>query len=230
MNQIYSEIDVDEAPTGRRQNKVRTSSEVSSTRQQRHKEVEPVRSSRQSKQEVSASSIDQSVEQRRPQRSAVKEKEQNSRLRETSDTSSRVESNVDKSLKQPENDVSVDDADVSSSSTKKRGRPRKSEQLSRHNASFETTSRDSFASPAGRRKYRRSRADNGPTFDENSSTFGFDMDESAMDYFDMDSTMDDEGSIKFPKRPQARPGPCKFSDQTFPRLTADELVSCIARF
>ena len=168
-----------------------------------------------------SASIDQSVEQRRPQRSA-----------KTSNTSStRVESAVDKGRKEQENDVSVEDNDVSSTSTRKRGRPRKSEQQSRHNASFETTSRDSFASPAGRRKLRRSRADNGHMFDENSSTFGFDMDDSTMDYYDasevvdMDSTMDDDGSIKFPRRPQARPGPCKFSDQTFPRLTADELVS-----
>ncbi len=172
-----------------------------------------------------SASTDQSVEQRRPQRSAIKEKEPDSRLRKTSDTSTKVASSVDKSRKQQENDVSVEDNDVSSTSTKKRGRPRKSEQESRHNASFETTSRDSFASPAGRRNLRRPRADNGPMLDENSSTFGFDIDDSTMDFFDIDSTIDDDSRIKFPKRPQARPGPCKFSDQTFPRLTADELVS-----
>ena len=62
------------------------------------------------------------------------------------------------------------------------------------------------------------------------STFGgfYNDDDSNMDLSEIGDMADlnDDGSIKTSRPPQARPGPVKDNlDMVFPRLTADELVS-----
>ena len=62
----------------------------------------------------------------------------------------------------------------------------------------------------------------------NSTFGGFDNDDSNMDLSEIGdmADLDEDGSIKTRRPPQARPGPVKDNlDMVFPRLTADELVS-----
>jgi hypothetical protein len=122
---------------------------------------------------------------------------------------------------------------IGESKKSKRGRPRKIDVERRNNASLET-SRDSFASPSRRRKSRPVSAYNGADDDDSrmtNSTFGFDFEDSTYDMLEVGEIVDMDDDFKFPRRSQARPGPVKNMDhQIFPRLTADELVSCLSIF
>lgn len=104
---------------------------------------------------------------------------------------------------------------------KKRGRPRKSEQLQQSaDVTLDTMSRDSFSSSLRQRKARMS-VTNFSCLDDEETRMTFGFDDSTLDFFDFS----DDADFKPAKRGQARPGPVKNIDQTFPRLTAEELVS-----
>ena len=106
---------------------------------------------------------------------------------------------------------------------KKRGRPRKSDQLLRStDVTLDTMSRDSFSSSLRQRKSRMSSSVmNFSCLDDEETRMTFGFDDSTLDFLDFS----DDTDFKPPKRSQARPGPVKNIDQTFPRLTAEELVS-----
>jgi hypothetical protein len=103
-------------------------------------------------------------------------------------------------------------------------------QYARSNASFDATARDSFAAPTSISPRRKIRSSINGTFDEDSrlTNSTFDNDDSNMDLIEIGDMayVDEDGNVKTPRRPQARPGPVKNNlDIVFPRLTADELVS-----
>ena len=157
----------------------------------------------------------------------AKSKEQKDESRQQSSERDRKMSDSNSMSTSQLNTSSIDGGE---SKKTKRGRPRKIDVERRNNvSSFETTSRDSFASPPRRRKSKAAYDDDDSRM--TNSTFGFDFEDSTYDTIEVGEIVDMDDDFKFPRRSQARPGPVKNMDHTiFPRLTADELVSCFRLF
>ena len=147
------------------------------------------------------------------------------KLESLKDESTSVQQNLNATLTNDsvDRDSVTETNDFSGNLPKKRGRPRKSDPMSLSNdVTLDTTSRDSFASSMRRRKVRPSYLNGYDDDEETRMTFGFE--DSTIDFLDLS----DDGEFKIPKRGQVRPGPVKNTvDKTYPRLTADELVSCL---